>query len=351
MYVPVTSVTSTSTIGLIQDFDQLNAFVAAAGFTQAAAFRNLSDPPFINTGSSSGGWSVAQFILPSDYGLNGTLTLNTTAIQTVANCANPTQTNLNQETFVLTSTSVDGCVVSVEYDPTDIYSCLRKPDLFPFRYLQNRAVAIRSGVPAAIFQQASQQPGGLQTTFNLPNGFLDITQDVYTQYLSIVAGFVYFVGTNTPLTAQVTSLTPILWIDPLPGHTLAILLILVGFAGFIIQILHQRERRQVLLTCPPGSIAAVLSKTALSGFGELLLPYDDEVTLERKLSGLRFRLDRRTGAIVVDDDTHIPGLDDAMISLLRSSHNLRNSATSESSSMTVHQADSGYSSLRTPYDP
>ncbi|KAI0316293.1 hypothetical protein OF83DRAFT_1127751 [Amylostereum chailletii] len=32
------------------------------------------------------------------------------------------------------------------------------------------------------------------------------------------------------------------------------------------------------------------------------MPYDDEKRIAKKLEGLRFRLDRRTGAIVVDDE-------------------------------------------------
>jgi hypothetical protein len=41
--------------------------------------------------------------------------------------------------------------------------------------------------------------------------------------------------------------------------------------------------------------------TSHSGFGELLLPYDNIATFSRALAPLRFALDKRTGAIVVDD--------------------------------------------------
>ena len=44
-----------------------------------------------------------------------------------------------------------------------------------------------------------------------------------------------------------------------------------------------------------------MALTSHSGFGELLLPYDDIATFSRALAPLRFALDRRTGAIVVDD--------------------------------------------------
>jgi hypothetical protein len=41
--------------------------------------------------------------------------------------------------------------------------------------------------------------------------------------------------------------------------------------------------------------------TARSGFGDLLLPYDNTKELDKKLQGIKFRLDKRTGAIVADE--------------------------------------------------
>lgn len=94
---------------------------------------------------------------------------------------------------------------------------------------------------------------------------------------------------------------------------------LTGVIGVFIHFNHRRQRKTLLLATQPGSIASVVALTARSGFGELLLPYDDELTLENKLDGLRFRLDRRTGAILADDyETERAGMgrDDAMMSLL-----------------------------------
>ncbi|KAG6895678.1 hypothetical protein C0992_013310 [Termitomyces sp. T32_za158] len=143
-----------------------------------------------------------------------------------------------------------------------------------------------------------------------------------------------------------TSLVPVLWVDPLPAHIFAMFLILVGFSGIIIQFFHQRERRKVFLVNPPGSIGAVVSLTARSGFGELLLPYDDQAKLHRKLRGLTFRLDKRTGAIVADDARLFDNdrdPDDAMLSLLGKNHSRDPSVSLVSSSTTVaSQAASGY---------
>ena len=98
------------------------------------------------------------------------------------------------------------------------------------------------------------------------------------------------------------------------------MLIVTGVIGMLVHFNHRRQRQTLKLAAPPGSIASAVALTSRSGFGELLYPYDDEATLEKKLDGLRFRLDRRTGAILAEDlDSEAPdgmGRDDAMLSLL-----------------------------------
>ena len=98
--------------------------------------------------------------------------------------------------------------------------------------------------------------------------------------------------------------------SPLASHLLAAILVLTGCAGIIVQLLHRPHRRKLLLATPPGTIAAVVSLTARSGFGELLLPYDSEEIIQRKLKGVHFGLDRQTGAILADDDRALGGFDD-----------------------------------------
>jgi hypothetical protein len=46
-------------------------------------------------------------------------------------------------------------------------------------FIQARATAMRSGVSGAIFRFAAQMENGHQPTFDLSNGFLDITKPVY----------------------------------------------------------------------------------------------------------------------------------------------------------------------------
>ncbi|CAA7266310.1 unnamed protein product [Cyclocybe aegerita] len=189
---------------------------------------------------------------------------------------------------------------------------------------QARADTTRSMIPAAAFRAATQLPDGLQSTFDFVNGFLDLTSKLYTRHLAIGAKSLFFVSPPSalvPLQGEVESLVPRLKIDPLPAHILACILIFTGIGGISIQVILRNKRKKLLLAAPPGSIAAVVALTARSGFGELLLPYDDELTLERKLDGLRFRLDRRTGAILAEEDDGAAygvalGRDDAMLSLL-----------------------------------
>ena len=86
-----------------------------------------------------------------------------------------------------------------------------------------------------------------------------------------------------------------------PSHALAAVLLLVAFSGTLIHLMHRRERRNVYLTHPPGSVAASTALAYHSGFGELLLPYDNDETMAHKLRSLRFGFDKRTGAIYADD--------------------------------------------------
>ncbi|KAJ7074670.1 hypothetical protein C8F01DRAFT_1101419 [Mycena amicta] len=394
-------------LGLDPDVFELNAFAAAAGYVQAAVFNDLGDPPFVD-----GTWSTAQFVFPTDTGLNGSMTVNTTGIRSNANCSNPssapTFTLLTNTTALISSTSVEGCVGNVTIDPSvspdqygvtnvpgcgdtatrnvtsqpvvfwfyqnldngpnpqlktvfcvpfmELFQVNAKADLssgdltsvsilnnyttpsnisgapingIPYNavifdpssnpFIQARANGTHVGVPGAIFRSALQD--GLQSTFDLPNGFLDKTNKIYLQHLSVTAKSIYFVSQNSSLPAIQESLVLRLWIDPFPGHVLAFLLFSSGFLGVFLHLISRRQRRNLYLTAPPGTIAATVALTARSGFGELLLPYDDITTLEKKLDRLRFHLDKRTGAILAEDydegdDRAFHGPDDAMMSLL-----------------------------------
>ncbi|KAF9005096.1 hypothetical protein BDQ17DRAFT_1353790 [Cyathus striatus] len=426
------NVTSIRQIGLSPDVLDLNAFAASAGFAEAAAFNNLDDPPFVH-----GGWATAEFIFPTDAFLNGSMTVNTTGIQTKVNCANPASTTvqpLDGDGFNVSYTSTDGCIpdstvinasiASQQYGVVDAgcpdaaslnitfrpvmfwYFHIRddnnqgeakgvfcKPSIAATQvtasaglsdgkllnnvtfsgnyvtennvtggelggkafngvlfdnstdpFIQARSIAIKGGIPGAVFRLASQK--GLQATFDLPNGLLDLTSTVYTQHLSLAAKTNFFLSQNSTLPAEMTAFLPRLVIDPFPAHTLAIALFLIGLIGIFLHIFARRQRRKLLLSAPPGSIASIVALTSRSGFGELLLPYDDEHTLEKKLDGLRFRLDRRTGAIVAEDEEPFEyGMegDDAKLSLLGNQRQRPASIPhTPSSSQLAYQTATGY---------
>lgn len=112
-------------------------------------------------------------------------------------------------------------------------------------------------------------------------------------------------------------------------------LLVIGITGLAVHLIHSRVRRLLHLTAPPGSIAGIVSLTSRSGFGELLLPYDTEASMKKKLKELRFTLDPRTGAIVADefgDDLRArggkewaEGVEGAMMALLGGAHSEKDS--------------------------
>ncbi|KAF8178770.1 hypothetical protein K438DRAFT_1604423, partial [Mycena galopus ATCC 62051] len=169
----------------------------------------------------------------------------------------------------------------------------------PNLFIQACANATKFGVPGAIFQSALQ--AGLQSVFDQPSGFLNRTAKYYTMHLALAAKSVYFVEGNNTVSSVEISPVPRLWINPFPAHILSVLLFVSGFLSVWLHLVNRQQRRSLFLAAPPGTIAAIVSLTSRSGFGDLLLPYDDLAMMEKKLDWLRFQLDKRTGAILVDD--------------------------------------------------
>jgi hypothetical protein len=167
--------------------------------------------------------------------------------------------------------------------------------------VQARATSIRSGLPYAIYRLAQQSPGGLDFAFQNTEAFANYTEQVYTQHLSVATVSNYFVPSNDTVNSVLTQLVPRLLVEPVPTHTLAAICMLTSAILFTIHLLHYRERRSIFLAHAPGSIGSAVALTSHSGFGELLMPYDNIATFSRTLAPHRFALDRRTGAIVVDD--------------------------------------------------
>lgn len=97
----------------------------------------------------------------------------------------------------------------------------------------------------------------------------------------------------------------------LAAHALAVVLILVGVVGFIVQVQHARARNHVRLMNPTGSLAAVIAIAAQSGFGEFIGPLDTEEVMREKLRNLRFDLDPDTGGIVMKSTNYTMEKNDA----------------------------------------
>jgi hypothetical protein len=108
---------TTQSIGLSPHMLDLDAFIAAAGYVDSSVLLGLSDPPFVRNG-----WSIAAFEMPNNLYLNGSMTIDTSGIQTTVNCSNPSEppilTPVGTTSFNLSSKSIDGCVHSVLFDFT-----------------------------------------------------------------------------------------------------------------------------------------------------------------------------------------------------------------------------------------
>ncbi|KAJ2925985.1 hypothetical protein H1R20_g11092, partial [Candolleomyces eurysporus] len=299
--------TSLETVALARDIDTLQAFVAGAGYADAAVIHNMTDPKFI-----TGGWAMGRFdVATLQYGVEAT------------NCPiNPGGTIEEQVDFrpvmfcvKIESEVKSGNILKLEPLTSAIYEnevingtqrgrayngVVFSNSSNPF--IQARADAVRSILPAAIFRNMTVQPGGLDAVFDKPNGVLDATRKIYTQHLSVSAKGIYFQPAQSPLPGTVIQYENRLVVDPFPAHFLASILILTGIGGIIVHVLHRNQRKKLRLSAEPGSIGATMALTARSGFGTLLTPYDGELTMEKRLESLRFGLDKRTGAIIAESD-------------------------------------------------
>ncbi|KAI9463847.1 hypothetical protein HD554DRAFT_2175357 [Boletus coccyginus] len=181
-------------------------------------------------------------------------------------------------------------------------------------------------ISAFLMQSTATQPSNLEDYrpfFNMNIGFLNATT-VHLCELDISpspAQSNFFLASNSKIHARLTSENTTLY----SAYVISALMIVIGLVGFLIHCLHRHARRRLWLTCPPGSIAAIVSLTSRSGFGELLLPYDDERQIRDNLAGLTFCLDPRTGAIITEEDFGAPKYADG-VALLGGKRPYRNSA-------------------------
>lgn len=96
-------------------------------------------------------------------------------------------------------------------------------------FVRARAITTRTGVSGAVFKAAQKQPGGVQSVFDSPNGFLEHTTSAYVsrhqiprvislmqygqeKHLAVAAKTVYFVPANQTLNTIERGLNPRLMI-------------------------------------------------------------------------------------------------------------------------------------------
>ncbi|KAG8903926.1 Rho GTPase [Tulasnella sp. 403] len=385
----MTPVTSLRTFGLDPNFDNLQNYVAAAGYASAAALHNLTDPPFLFKGS----WSIAEFSMPPPVrsGTNQTVVVPTTAIECGSNCQ-PTDTalfyindNASGGTISFSATW-DNCTINFnttdedadQYGVLPVTGCPNhqepdplKPVLFWFfiwqsnkvqmnvcqpnmtfwnvtaqadittgmivnvtldspnvssnnvtgppingiplngisfnttgqdQYVRARALSVESGVPEAIYQAAQNYPGGVKAVIAQDNGFLNFTQSVYTQFLTLAAKSTYFVPTGEPIMSTMESWEVRLWVYPIAAHAFAGALLFIAILALLVHAFHMRARRRVYLSCAPSTIAGVLSMTSSSRFPAFLHAGMDEEELEYALRNMNFGISKRTWQVVAEGE-------------------------------------------------
>ncbi|KAI6021005.1 hypothetical protein EDC04DRAFT_2939447 [Pisolithus marmoratus] len=380
---------STRTVALSPNAAQLEAFLASAGYADAAVYTGLSDPPYVYEE-----WTAAGFEPQSGVSSSGTLVVNTTGLRTEVNCVSTESLDLTSSdgNYSVQATFPNACIASFtfgaangnqQYSVINANNCAPAGEEISFQpvvfwyyfqdttatdgphvsavfcqpsmnvfimatsmdlgnsalgdctilqnftepnnvtegslngrifngvvfdessdaYVAARAISINTGVPGTVYRYASQQPNGIQSLFNDSHSWLDATSKIYTQHLAVAAQAIYFGQDSTTVPALLIQDVPRLFVAALPAHLLSSLMFLIGIAGLVVHTLHAMSRRKLWLKSPPSSIASIVSLTSRSGFGELLFPYDDEFQMRSRLSGLQFRLDQRTGAIVAEEDS------------------------------------------------
>ena len=104
----------TAQLGVNPTFTDLDAFLAAAGYTEAAVVHGLGDPPFVR-----GGWTVAPFDFPNQP-KNATIALDVPAVLVDPRCETLTpQLSKTAEGSYNVSATLGSCVYTFSADQTD----------------------------------------------------------------------------------------------------------------------------------------------------------------------------------------------------------------------------------------
>ncbi|KAG5637195.1 hypothetical protein H0H81_005408 [Sphagnurus paluster] len=171
----------------------------------------------------------------------------------------------------------------------------------PDQFVLSRQNATRLQLPAAVFQAAVQSPEGLVGSFEA-NRFVELTNNVYTSYLALVARNVYFLPYTEAMTMQVRTWRKRVWLSSTAVHLLAAAMFLLAFFGTIVHLFHRADRRRLRLHHLPGTIASAVSIGAQTGMGELLAGRQHQKDITEALQNKKFRIDPQTMKIIMEGE-------------------------------------------------
>lgn len=387
--IPIQSV---KTLGLDPDYVTLEYFNAAAGYSMAAAINNLTDPPFLFKGS----WAIAQFEVPSPIGtgVNESIIVPTTAIESTANCQPADTVFLNSAVPIGTNMTItgtwDGCTVTFGANHTGVdgygvqplINCATHPEPAPFRpvlfwvysadldkvdltfcqptidvwnvvaqaslvtgdimnvtlvdqnvppnnitgtpingvpfngvefdvdgaslYVKARALSIQTGVAGAVYRGADPY-GGASVVMQTDNGYLNITENVYTRFLALAAKASYFNDVDSTIQSTLTSYQVRLSVYPFAAHSFAAALTFIAVLASINHFYHCHDRSETLLACEATTIAGIISTASSSKFAAALQGGMNGEEIRAVLGGRTFGINRRTWQIEAteDDDRYL----------------------------------------------
>ncbi|KAJ7368063.1 hypothetical protein DFH08DRAFT_761565 [Mycena albidolilacea] len=171
----------------------------------------------------------------------------------------------------------------------------------PDRFTTERKTAIQLTMPAAVFQAAVQSPQGVSGSFS-SDLFVNWSNDVYARYLTLIAKAVYFLPNQEPITMQVKTFQPRLWMSDLAVHLLAALLVVLAVCAAVIHVFHRYERQDLNLMHQPGTIASAVSIGATTEMGQLLAQQRDTDGIHQALQDKRFRIDPYNMKILMEGE-------------------------------------------------
>ncbi|KAG9046929.1 hypothetical protein FS837_003365 [Tulasnella sp. UAMH 9824] len=351
---PNVQIQAVKTLGLDPDYVTLEYFNAAAGYSMAAAINNLTDPPFLFKGS----WAIQEFEVPSPIGsgVNQTIVVPTTAIESTAGCEPADTVSFNSAVAIGSNMTItgtwDGCTVtfganhtgndgygvlplnncathtepapflpvlfwmySAELDKVEMTFCQPKIDLWnvvaeaslvtgqitnvtlidqnipannisgpplngvPFNgvefdvgganlYVKARALSVQTGVAGAVYRGADPY-GGAAVVMQTDNGYLNITETVYTRFLALVAKSTYFNDVGTTIEGKMDSYDVRLAVYSYAAHAFAAALTFIAVMATVNHFVHTRERGETKLACAPTTIAGIVSTASYSNYGRI----------------------------------------------------------------------------------